>query len=76
MAGMMASNRSSNLEHVAGKTITLICPNLRCRCLLQVPEKIRGSKVRCGRCGKNFIVPAAPPPKPATSTAAASDKSR
>jgi len=25
--------------------------------VLQVPEKVRGQKVRCGQCGKNFIVP-------------------
>jgi hypothetical protein len=60
----MSSNRTTKGEPLGGKAITLICPNLRCRCLLQVPEKIRGSKVRCGRCGKNFIVPAAAPPKP------------
>ncbi|GMV95652.1 MAG: hypothetical protein HRF43_01440 [Phycisphaerae bacterium] len=39
------------------KPITLICPNLRCRSLLQVPESVRGQKVRCGKCGKNLIVP-------------------
>ncbi len=43
--------------------LTIICPNLRCRCVLQVPEKVRGEKVRCGKCGKNFIVPTAPPPR-------------
>lgn len=39
--------------------LTIICPNLRCRTVLQVPENVRGQKVRCGKCGKNFIVPAA-----------------
>ena len=43
--------------------ITVICPNLRCRSVLQVPDNIRSKTVRCGKCGKNFIVPAAPPPK-------------
>jgi LSD1 subclass zinc finger protein len=38
--------------------ITVICPHLRCRTVLQVPETARGQKVRCSRCGKNFIVPA------------------
>lgn len=38
--------------------ITLLCPNLKCRTVLQVPEKARGRKVRCGRCGRNFMVPA------------------
>lgn len=37
--------------------VTLICPNLKCRTILQVPDKARGKKVRCGKCGKNFIVP-------------------
>ncbi len=44
--------------------ITIICPNLRCRSVLQVPEQIRGRTVRCGCCGKNFIVPA-PDQRPA-----------
>lgn len=37
--------------------ITVICPNLRCRSILQVPDRARGKTVRCGCCGKNFIVP-------------------
>jgi hypothetical protein len=37
--------------------VTIVCPHLRCRSLLQVPENVRGKKVRCSRCGKNFIVP-------------------
>lgn len=74
MARIMASNRSTKSDHVGGKSITLICPNLRCRSLLQVPEKIRGSKVRCGRCGKNFIVPAPPQPKAPTPAGNPSDK--
>jgi LSD1 subclass zinc finger protein len=40
--------------------VTVICPHLRCRTVLQVPETARGQKVRCSRCGKNFIVPARP----------------
>lgn len=38
--------------------ITLICPNLLCRGVLQVPDNVRGRKVRCGKCGKDFMVPA------------------
>jgi hypothetical protein len=49
--------------------ITLICPNLRCRSLLQVPEQVRGQKVRCSRCGRNFIVPP-PANKPSVAQAA------
>jgi hypothetical protein len=41
----------------AAQPITMICPNLRCRSILQVPEQARGRTVRCGCCGKNFIVP-------------------
>ena len=46
--------------------LTIICPNLACRSVLQVGENTRGQKVRCARCGKNFRVPnttAAPQPK-------------
>ncbi len=39
--------------------VTIICPNLCCRSILQVPEHTRGQKVRCGRCGHDFIVPQA-----------------
>ena len=37
--------------------VTIVCPHLKCRSILQVPDNVRGKKVRCGRCGKNFIVP-------------------
>ena len=47
-------------------SLTIICPNLRCRSVLQVPQTARGKKVRCGKCGDDFMVPSAPPtPKPA-----------
>lgn len=44
-------------------SVTLLCPNLKCRSVLQVPEKARGQKVRCGQCGTAFMVPinTAPP---------------
>ena len=45
--------------------VTIICPNLRCRSLLQVPDNTRGKRVRCGRCGKDFLIPAKPPCKKA-----------
>ena len=38
--------------------ITLQCPRLSCRTVLQVPETVRGKRVRCGECGVAFIVPA------------------
>lgn len=37
--------------------ITLQCPRLNCRTILQVPESVRGKRVRCGECGMTFIVP-------------------
>lgn len=43
--------------------ITLICPNLKCRSILQVPDTVRGKKVRCSRCGKHFVVPLGNKPK-------------
>jgi len=49
--------------------VTVICPNLRCRSALQVPDNMRGRIVRCGRCGKNFSVPAIAPEQPASTPA-------
>lgn len=43
----------------ANKMIMILCPNLRCRAVLQVPELTRGKKVRCGHCGQHFLVPQA-----------------
>jgi hypothetical protein len=37
--------------------ITLFCPNLKCRAILQVPDNTRGKKVKCGQCGTAFFVP-------------------
>lgn len=54
--------------------VTIICPNLRCRSILQVPDNVRGKKVRCGKCGKNFLVPSPErhaPSKPVAASAAA-----
>lgn len=49
--------------------ITLICPNLLCRSILQVPESVRGRKVRCGKCGRHFLVPAFDSAKPGDKSA-------
>ena len=38
-------------------SVVLFCPNLKCRAVLQVSEKTRGKKVRCGQCGTAFMVP-------------------
>ena len=37
--------------------VTLFCPNLKCRSILQVPDNTRGKKVKCGQCGTAFFVP-------------------
>ena len=37
--------------------VTMLCPNLKCRAVLQVPDSKRGKKVRCGQCGTAFMVP-------------------
>ena len=38
--------------------VTLVCPNLKCKAVLQVDESKRGSKVRCTKCGQVIVVPA------------------
>jgi hypothetical protein len=38
-------------------SVTLICPNLNCKAVLQVPDTTRGKKVRFGHCGGTFVVP-------------------
>ena len=37
--------------------VTVLCPKLRCRAILQVPDSVRGKRVRCGECGASFLVP-------------------
>ncbi|NLE30044.1 MAG: hypothetical protein GX629_10290 [Phycisphaerae bacterium] len=38
-------------------SVTVLCPNLKCRMILSVPDQVRGKKVRCKYCGMTFIVP-------------------
>lgn len=45
-------------EQVPVMAVTLFCPNLKCRSILQVPDSTRGKKVKCGQCGTAFFVPA------------------
>ena len=47
----------------------LICPNLRCRKILSVPEDVRGKLVKCQHCQTMFRVPESK--KPAAVAAAA-----
>ncbi len=38
--------------------VTILCPRLRCRAVLRVPDNVRGMRVRCSECGMTFVVPA------------------
>ena len=38
-------------------SIRILCPNLKCRAILTVPETTRGKKVRCGHCAAVLMVP-------------------
>lgn len=37
--------------------VQLICPNLKCRKFLSVPDDVRGKLVKCQHCQTNFRVP-------------------
>jgi len=37
--------------------VQMICPNLRCRKILSVPDDARGKLVKCQHCAQNFRVP-------------------
>ena len=43
--------------------VQMICPNLRCRKFLSVPDEVRGKLVKCQHCQTNFRVPEARPTK-------------
>lgn len=47
----------------------IICPNLRCRKILSVPDEIRGKLVKCQHCQANFRVPEGKKPTPAPAAA-------
>jgi hypothetical protein len=40
----------------------LICPNIKCRKILSVPEEVRGKLVKCQHCHTMFRVPDAKRP--------------
>ncbi len=48
----------------------LICPNLRCRKILSVPEEVRGKLVKCQYCQTMFRVPESKRPAAATASTA------
>jgi hypothetical protein len=37
--------------------VQMICPNLRCRKILSVPDEVRGKLVKCQYCQTTFRVP-------------------
>jgi len=45
--------------------IRLVCPNLKCRRILVVPENTRGKAIRCSACGTAIRVPDSRPAAPA-----------
>ncbi len=53
---------------MSDNVVRLICPNLKCRKVLSVPDSARGKKVRCRNCGMRVqvpqkeTVPTSPPP--------------
>ncbi|HUO08469.1 MAG TPA: hypothetical protein VM008_09245 [Phycisphaerae bacterium] len=48
------------------KNIRIMCPNLKCRSILVVPETARGKNVKCSNCTTLFKIPQqAPTPSPA-----------
>lgn len=56
--------------------IRIMCPNLRCRAILAVPEKARGKLVKCKSCGGSIRVPAARVEPPRPEEAEADEKGR
>jgi LSD1 subclass zinc finger protein len=44
--------------------VKMICPNLKCRKILSVPDEVRGKQVKCQFCQTTFRVPTSAP-KPA-----------
>jgi hypothetical protein len=38
--------------------VQLLCPNLKCRKILQVPNEVRGKLVKCQHCQTMLRVPA------------------
>ena len=41
--------------------VMLLCPNLRCRKVLSVPDEVRGKTVKCQHCQTIVKVPEKPP---------------
>ncbi len=54
--------------------VQLLCPNLRCRKVLSVPDAVRGKLVKCQHCQTNFRVPDGKKPEGAASAGAGAAK--
>jgi len=52
-------------------TAQMMCPNLRCRKILAVPQEARGKQVKCQHCQTTFRVPEAKKTEPAAPAKAA-----
>ena len=44
-------------EAIETMSIRILCPNLKCRAILTVPDDTRGKKVGCGHCSSVLMVP-------------------
>ena len=42
---------------MSSSVVRIICPNLKCRKILSVPDSARGKKVRCRGCGMRVQIP-------------------
>lgn len=42
---------------MANEKIRVMCPNLPCRSILNVPNRARGKIVRCSKCGFRVKIP-------------------
>ena len=50
------------VDNITGESlmpVQMICPSLRCRKILAVPEEVRGKLVKCQHCQTMFRVPEA-----------------
>ena len=43
---------------IPSTVVRLICPNLKCKAILAVPQAARGKTVRCHACGNRVRIPA------------------
>lgn len=40
--------------------VTLVCPNFKCKAVIEVSDQMRGKRIRCRECGQIIAVPAKP----------------